>query len=99
MTRVLGRVIMGAREGRAPILALPLFRSGVLRAILAIKGPNHGLGRIWQRYTSCEFKRDAVRIAQSSGLKRRRVASDLGLGHSTLGKWVRAFSEDAKVPA
>ena len=48
---------------------------------------------------SDEFKRDAVRIAQTSGLTRRQVASDLGIGHSTLGKWVRVFSEEAKVPA
>ena len=48
---------------------------------------------------SDEFKRDAVRIALTSGLTRRQVASDLGVGHSTLGKWVRAFSEGAKVPA
>ena len=34
---------------------------------------------------SDEFKRDAVRIAQTSGLTRRQVASDLGIGHSTLG--------------
>ncbi len=39
------------------------------------------------------LKRDAVRIAQTSGLTRRRVASDLGIGLSTLGKWVRAVSE------
>ena len=59
------------------------------------------------------FKRDAVRVAQSSkdqetirgivspedGLTRRQVASDLGIGHSTLGKWIRVFSEEAKVPA
>ena len=48
---------------------------------------------------SDEFKRDAVRIALSSGLTRHQVASDLGIGHSTLGKWVRVFSEEAKVPA
>jgi len=48
---------------------------------------------------SDEFKRDAVRIAQTSGLTRRQVASDLGIGHSTLGKWARMFSEEAKVPA
>ena len=48
---------------------------------------------------SDEFKRDAVRIAQTSGLTRRQVASDLGIGHSTLGKWVRTFSEESKVPA
>lgn len=46
---------------------------------------------------SDEFKRDAVRIALTSGLTRRQVASDLGIGLSTLGKWVRAVSEEAKV--
>lgn len=35
---------------------------------------------IWQRHTSCEFKRDAVSIALISGLTRRQVASDLGFG-------------------
>ena len=29
----------------------------------------------------------------------RQVASDLGIGLSTLGKWVRAIAEEAKVPA
>ena len=48
---------------------------------------------------SDEFKRDAVRIALTSGLTRRQVASDLGIGRSTLGKWVRAVSEEASVPA
>jgi len=48
---------------------------------------------------SDEFKRDAVRIGLTSGLMRRQVTSDLGVGHSTLGKWVRAVSEEAKVPA
>lgn len=33
-----------------------------------------------------EFKQEAVRIALSSGLSRRRVASDLVVGLSTLGK-------------
>jgi transposase len=36
-----------------------------------------------------EFKREAVRIALTSGLKRRQVASDLGVGHSTLSKWIQ----------
>ncbi len=48
---------------------------------------------------SDEFKRDAVRIAQTSGVTRCQVASDLGIGHSTLGNRVRVFSEEAKVPA
>ena len=47
---------------------------------------------------SGEFKRDAVRIGLTSGLTRRQVASDLGVGHSTLGKWVRAVSEESKLP-
>ena len=35
-----------------------------------------------------EFRQEAVRIALTSGLPRRRVAADLGIGLSTLGKWV-----------
>jgi transposase len=38
-----------------------------------------------------EFKQEAVRIAVSSGLSRRRVAADLGVGLSTLGKWVSQY--------
>ncbi len=41
-----------------------------------------------------EFKREAVRIALTSGLSRRRVASDLGLGLSTLGTWVSLHRGD-----
>ena len=70
------------------------FCSGLLRTILAIKATEYGSDT--QRR---EFKRDAVRIALTSGLTRRQVASDLGIGLSTLGKWVRAVSEEAKVPA
>ena len=36
-----------------------------------------------------EFKREVVRILLTSGLKRRQVASDLGVGHSTLAKWIQ----------
>lgn len=46
---------------------------------------------------SDEFKRDAVRIALTSGLTRRQVASDLGAGLSTLGKWMRTISDEAKM--
>jgi transposase len=35
-----------------------------------------------------EFKQEAVRIALSSGLPRARIASDLGVGKSTLSKWI-----------
>ena len=46
---------------------------------------------------SDEFRRDAVRIALTSGLTRRQVSSDLGVGLSTLNKWVKAYDEDAIV--
>ena len=35
-----------------------------------------------------EFRADAVRIALTSGLSRKQVASDLGVGLSTLNKWI-----------
>lgn len=38
-----------------------------------------------------DFKQEAVRIAVTSGLSRRRVAADLGIGLSTLGKWVSQY--------
>ena len=40
------------------------------------------------RYTD-EFRRDAVRIAVTSCLTRPQVSSDLGVGLSTLSKWVQ----------
>ncbi len=33
-----------------------------------------------------EFRQDAVRIALTSGLTRKQVADDLGIGMSTLNK-------------
>lgn len=40
-----------------------------------------------------EFKRDAVRIALTSGLTRRQASTDLGIGMSTLGKWIRTYRD------
>ena len=37
-----------------------------------------------------EFRKDAVRIALTSGLTRKQVADDLGVGMSTLNKWITA---------
>jgi len=45
------------------------------------------------RYTE-EFRRDAVRIAITSGLTRPKLASDLGVGLSTLNKWVQKHQHD-----
>jgi transposase len=62
-----------------------------LRAILAIKETRHGTPH------SDEFKRDAAWIALTSGLMRRQVPADLGIGLLTLNKWVKAFSEEASL--
>ena len=40
-----------------------------------------------------EFRKDAVRIALTSGLTRRQVADDLGVGMSTLNKWITAHRD------
>lgn len=45
------------------------------------------------RYTD-EFRRDAVRIATTSGLTRPQAASDLGVGLSTLNKWIQKHQHD-----
>ena len=46
-----------------------------------------------------EFRRDSVRIALTSGLSRRQVAEDLGVGLSTLNKWVNAHRDTDVVSA
>jgi transposase len=45
------------------------------------------------RYTE-EFRRDEVRIATTSGLTRPQIVSDLGVGLSTLNKWVQKHQHD-----
>ena len=40
-----------------------------------------------------EFRQDAGRIALTSGLTRKQVASDLGVGLSTLNKWITAHRD------
>ena len=40
-----------------------------------------------------EFRKDAVRIALTSGLTQRQVADDPGVCLSTLNKWVTAHRE------
>ena len=40
-----------------------------------------------------EFRQDAVRIALTSELTRKQVADDLGVGVSTLNKWITAHRD------
>jgi transposase len=46
-----------------------------------------------------EFRKDAARIALTSGLSRRQVADDLGVGFWTPNKWVNAHRGTAVVSA
>ncbi len=36
-----------------------------------------------------EFRAEAVRLALTSGLPRKQVAADLGIGFSTLSRWIQ----------
>lgn len=49
-----------------------------------------------QRYGE-EFKREAAGLALSSGLSRRQVAADLGVGLSTLGKWIATYRTEERI--
>ncbi len=44
-----------------------------------------------------EFRQEAVRIALTSGLTRKQVASDLGIGLSTLNKWITTHKATGEV--
>lgn len=41
-----------------------------------------------QRRFTTEFEAEAVRLVQTSGRTRREVAADLGIGLSTLVRWI-----------
>lgn len=45
---------------------------------------------------SDDFKREAVKLALSSGLPREAIAEDLGIGKSTLGKWIAKYRRDQR---
>ena len=45
-----------------------------------------------------EFRREAVRLALTSGRTRREIAEDLGIGLSTLTRWLRD-ERDASAPS
>lgn len=45
------------------------------------------------RYTE-DFKQEAVRLVEKSGRTLQEIAADLGIGKSTLGKWLRRCREE-----
>jgi len=42
-----------------------------------------------------EFRAEAVRVTRTSGLSRKQVAADFGVGFSTLNRWIQ---QDRKNP-
>jgi transposase len=48
---------------------------------------------------SPEFRREAVRVALTSGLSRKQVAADFGVGFSTLSRWIQLDRRNPEKPA
>ena len=48
---------------------------------------------------TAEFRAEAFRIALTSGLPRKQVAADLGVGYSTLNRWVEKDRANPEKPA
>ena len=77
-------------------MVLSWFVAAPLIAYYATKEMNYALhGRVMRsmiprmgRTWTDEFRKDAVRIALTSGLTRMQVADDLGVGMSTQNKWI-----------
>jgi transposase len=46
-----------------------------------------------QKRSTQEFKDEAVRLVLTSGRRQTEIARDLGLGHSTLERWLSAARE------
>jgi transposase len=51
------------------------------------------MGTKERRTFSEEFKREAVRLVDTSGLTIKQVAGDLGIGLSTLTRWLRIYRD------
>lgn len=48
---------------------------------------------------TAEFRSEAVRLALTSGLSRKQIASDLGVGFSTLSRWIQQDQSNPDKPA
>ena len=48
---------------------------------------------------STEFRQEAVRVALTSGLTRKQVAADFGVGFSTLSRWIQQGRQTIEAPS
>ncbi len=48
---------------------------------------------------SPEFRQEAVRVALTSGLTRKQIAADFGVGFSTLSRWIQLDRQNPEKPA
>jgi len=86
--------LLGLRgNGHAPLSQCCSGLATVLFRILEWNTSHQGETTMARRHSE-EFRREAVRIALTSGLSRRQVASDLGIGFSTLSKWIQKSPRD-----
>ena len=46
-----------------------------------------------------EFRAEAVRVALTSGLPRKQVAADFGVGFSTLSRWIQQDRRNPEKPS
>ena len=51
------------------------------------------MGKRERRIFTEDFRREAVRLTETSGRKIRQVADDLGIGLSSLTRWKRQYRE------
>ena len=48
---------------------------------------------------STEFKQETVRVALTSGLTRKQIAADFGVGFSTLSRWIQKGRQTIEEPS
>ena len=48
---------------------------------------------------STEFRQEAVRVALTSGLTRKQIAADFGIGFSTLSRWIQQGRQTMPEPS
>ena len=63
------------------------------RQVIFFKSPIAGKNH------TAEFKQEAVRVALTSGLTRKQVVADFGVGFSTLSHWIQQDRKNPEKPS